>query len=157
MDTLYQELLSVLKGIDEGLLRLSGLEQKKKEIVLSDDLVALNEIMNSEQAEALHFRGLEQKRTELLQKLNLQITGMQALPLCFPAELRSQAQQAVQNIETHYQEYQLASGSARKALEKGLAEVDHVLAAMGESVTSGPGYAAEEAAPPSNMKTDFRA
>lgn len=158
MDTVYQELLSVLNDISEGLIRLIGLQQKKKEIVAGEDLVALNEVINSEQAEALHFRGLEQKRSELLQKLNLHAVGMKTIPSKFPAEIQQQAQQAVDNIQTYYQEYQSTSKSARKVLEKGIAEIDHVLAAMGEPISAaGLGYKAEETTPPSNMKTDFRA
>lgn len=157
MDTLFQELLSVLNNINDGLVRLSSLQQKKKEIVMGDDLVALNEIINSEQAEALSFRGLEHKRTELLQKLKLQATSLQAIPPHFPPELRKQAEQAVESIQNHYKDYQYASGAARKALEHGIAEIDHVLAAMGEPTAAGPGYTAQNATPPSNMKTDFRA
>ncbi len=157
MDALFQELLSVLNSISEGLVRLSQLQQKKKEVVMGDDLMALNEIINNEQAEALAFRGLEQKRAELLKKLNLHATGLQAMPGYFPDELRGQAEQAVKKIQGHYNEYRVASDAARKVLENGMAEIDHVLAAMGEPSPAGPGYAAQNVAPPSNMKTDFRA
>ncbi len=157
MDTLFQELLSVLNGINDGLIRLSNLELKKKEIVMSDDLLALNEIINSEQAEALSFRGLEHKRVELLKKLNIPNRSMQATPSIFPQELRGKAEQAVQQIQRNYEQYQITSAAARKLLENGLSDIDHILAAMGEHPAAGPGYGEEEVKIPSNMKTDFRA
>lgn len=157
MDTVYQDLLSVLDSINEGLVHLIGLQQEKKEIVMGDDLAALNEIINREQAEALSFRGLEHRRTDLLQKIGLQSIGLQSLAEHFPEEMRTQAQQAVEKVQKNYKEYRAASSSAREMLERALGEIEHVLAAMGESVTLGPGYTEEKAAPPSNMKTDFRA
>ena len=147
----------MLEHTSEALIRLNELEQKKREIVLNDDLAALNEIINSEQAEALHFRGLEQKGSELLKKLNIRAAGLQAIPEYFPQELRSKAEQAVADVQTRYKEYQISAGSARKALEKGLAEIDNILAAMGEPISAGPGYTADNVPIPANMKTDFRA
>ena len=115
--------------------------------------------MRQEQAIALQFRGLEQKRGQLLAALGLSAVPLSDLPAHFPSERREAAQRAVDGLKDSYRVYQANSAVARNALESNLREVEHVLDMLGgtQEGVSGPGYAPPEAEPPQTMKTDFRA
>ena len=155
----FEEYIALLETLKEELDRLAALARKKNEVVCGDDLMALDGVMRQEQAIALQFRGLEQKRGQLLAALGLSAVPLSALPAHFPSERREAAQRAVDGVKDSYRVYQANSAVARNALESNLREVEHVLDMLGggpEGV-SGPGYAPPEAEPPQTMKTDFRA
>lgn len=162
MEDLYRSYLSFLRSMSQGLESLTGLAEKKYEAAQTDDLLALNELLNQEQAQALNFRGLELTRDRLVPKLGLTGVPMSKVPDRFPPELREEARQAVEVLQERYQLYRKASGRARSLLEQNLREVETAITAMGAPPAekqAGPGYHTEEegAAPPASMKTDFRA
>ena len=72
----FEEYIALLETLKEELDRLAALARKKNEAVCGDDLMALDGVMRQEQAIALQFRGLEQKRGQLLAAL-----GLSAVPL----------------------------------------------------------------------------
>ena len=71
MDGLISYLLNVFDSIRGGLEQLTELAQRKIKAVESDDLLALDDVMNREQAVVLTMRGLEQKRERALSDLGL--------------------------------------------------------------------------------------
>ena len=155
----FEEYIALLEKLKEELDRLAALARKKNEAVCGDDLMALDGVMRQEPAIALQFRGLEQKRSQLLAALGLSAVPLSALPEQFPPERRDAARKAVDAVKDSYRAYQANSAVARNALESNLREVEHVLDMLGgepEGVP-GPGYAAAETEPPQTMKTDFRA
>ena len=155
----FEEYIALLEKLKEEMDRLAALAREKNEAVCRDDLMALDGVMRQEQAIALQFRGLEQKRSQLLAALGLSAVPLSALPEQFPPERRDTARKAVDAVKDSYRVYQANSAVARNALESNLREVEHVLDMLGggpESV-SGPGYTPPEAEPPQTMKTDFRA
>ena len=155
----FEEYIALLETLKEELDRLAALARKKNEAVCGDDLMALDGIMRQEQAITLQFRGLEQKRGQLLAALGLSTVPLSDLPAHFPLERREAAQRAVDGVKDSYRVYQANSAVARNALESNLREVEHVLDMLGggSEGVSGPGYAPSEAEPPQTMKTDFRA
>ena len=66
MEHLFRSYLELLQSILSNLSQLTKLVHRKIEVAQMDDLEALDEILNEEQALALAFRGLEQKRLNLL-------------------------------------------------------------------------------------------
>ena len=143
MDELYRSYLGFLRSMDQGLESLIELNLKKLAAAQKDDLMALSELLNQEQAQALNFRGLELTRDKLLPQLGLTGVPLFQVPERFPPAMREEARQAVEAyVET-------------------LREVESAIVQMGgppAGAESGPGYGkAPESAPPPSMKTDFRA
>jgi len=161
MEELFRSYLSFLHSMSRGLESLTDLAEKKYAAARTDDLTALNELMNQEQAQALNFRGLELTRDKLLPKLGLTNVPLPQVPDHFPPAMREEARQAVEDVRGRYQDYQKASGKARGLLEQNLREVENAIVKMGgppAGEQTGAGYRKEtESAPPPSMKTDFRA
>ena len=161
MEELYRSYLSFLRSMGQGLESLTVLAEKKYAAAQTDNLTELNELLNQEQAQALHFRGLELTRDKLLPQLGLAGVPLSQVPGRCPPELRPEVQKAVEALQGQYQTYQRASAKARNLLEQNLHEVELVIAEMGGPPSggeAGPGYRKEtESAPPPSMKTDFRA
>ena len=57
MEELYRAYLTFLRSMTKGLECLTDLNEKKFDAARVDDLMALNELLNQEQAQSLHFRG----------------------------------------------------------------------------------------------------
>lgn len=153
MSRTVQPLVSVLRATDEQLRHLTELAEQKQQAVAQDDLLALNEIMNREQAAALALRGLDQKREQLLFDL-----GWKDVPLSGLAERCGdrEAACAADALQADFHRYRQAAQAAREAVERALQEVEHTLTQMGISPKpEGPGYTAPERPRPS--LTDFRA
>lgn len=161
MDELYRSYLNFLRSMDHGLESLIELNLKKLAAAQQDDLMALNELLNQEQAQALNFRGLELTRDKLLPQLGLVGVPLPQVPERFPPALREEARRAVETLGRRYQVYQNAAGKTRSLLEQTLREVESAIVQMGgppAGAESGPGYgAAPQSDPPPSMKTDFRA
>lgn len=162
MEELYRAYLTFLRSMTKGLECLTDLNEKKFDAARADDLMVLNELLNQEQAQALHFRGLEQTRDKLLPKLGLEGVPLSRLPGRFPPALQEEAKKAVTQLQSQYTAYQAASKKTRALLERNLQEVETSIVEMGGSPAGGeggPGYRreAEIAPPPPSMKTDFRA
>mgnify|MGYP000957925040 CR=1 FL=1 len=88
MEQLFRSYLELLRSIVSNLERLTKLVHRKIEVAQTDDLEALHEILNEEQALALAFRGQEQKRLNLLQELGLSEVPLGQLAAYFPAEMK---------------------------------------------------------------------
>lgn len=157
MESLFSSYLALLETVRGELERLTETTRQKIKAVENDDVLALNDLMNQEQALALKFRGLDQKRERLLQKLGLAGVPLAQLPGRFPAALREKAGRTVQALEEQYRTYRDCAGQARQLLEQNLHEVESMLSALGAVPVEGPGYAPHETPPPPSMKTDFRA
>ena len=149
--------LSLLEEVSGNLEQLAALAREKTAAVRKDDLMALDQVLNQEQAMSLTFRGLEQKRLKLLKELGWEKIPLSALADQYPTELRPRARQTAENLRTNYELYHAAAQAARNSLERTLRELDKLVAGMGGSQPGGAGYTPPDVQPPSNMKTDFRA
>lgn len=157
MEKDYQDLLSVLDAVREALDRLTRLAGEKKKAAHQDDLMALNEVIKQEQAEALNLRGLENHREKILAQLGIKAAALSKLMENCPESLRPQADACVRKLQESYSQYRTAADSARALMEKEIREIDGIISAMGKTPLNGPGYQAEETSMPAKMKTDFRA
>lgn len=161
MEKLYRSYLTFLRSMGRGLETLIALNEKKLDAVRTDDLAALNELVNEEQAQSLNFRGLELTRDKLLPQLGLVNVPLSEVPGRCPPAFQEEVRQAVEDIQKQYQAYRRISGQTRSMLEQTRHEVDAAIVEMGGSAAPGqdsPGYRREEAsAPPPSMRTDFRA
>lgn len=155
----YRSYLTFLESLRQNVEKLTVLAGRKTEAVLRDDLLAMNEILNQEQAMALAFRGMEQTREKLLTELGAQDVPLSELPARCPPELRPEAERAVRALQEQYQAYRHSAGRARELLESTLVELDRQIVGMGGTLPEeGPGYQAPASTePPPTMKTDFRA
>lgn len=157
MEELYSAYLSTLDGLSAELDKLADLCRKQSDAVRRDDLMGLNEVMKQEQVLGLSLRGREQKRQKLSLQLGLDGSRLSALPQRVPRNLLPRAQETVERLRRSYEGYQTAAQVARHTLEINLHEIEKILAAQGVDPAQSGAYAADAAAPPTNMKTDFRA
>lgn len=161
MEELYRSYLTFLRSMGRGLESLTALNEKKLAAAQTDDLAALNELLNQEQAQALNFRGLELTRDKLLPQLGLMNVPLSKVPEHCPPAFQAEVRQAVEDLQERYQAYRKISGKTRSLLEQTRREVEAAIVEMGGPPApgqEGPGYRREaEAAPPPSMKTDFRA
>lgn len=158
MDEQFRSYLTFLGNLRQGLETLTDLAEQKKAAVEQDDLIALDEVLRQEQAQALFFRGLDQTREKLLRDLGLRNVPMSSVPDRCPPALREEARQAVSALQRQYRVYEERSREARELLEKNLQEVESTIAAMGvKPASEGPGYRGPGIQLPPSMKTDFRA
>lgn len=158
MDDCFQPYLSILESVCASLGQLTKLAQHKIEAVQDDDVMALNEVLNQEQALALALRGLEQKREKLLREMGCADVPLSQLAGRFPPPLQEEAGQKIQALVEQYQAYRNCADLARGKLEHGLREIERTLSGLGAAApVEGPGYAPQDESPPPSMKTDFRA
>lgn len=157
MEDFLRPCLELLEAFRSQMEQLTDLAKLKAAVVQNDDLLALNEIMNQEQAIAMAFRGLEQKQQNLLSRLGAADLPLSGLVSCFPAGQQGEVRQAVEALQTQYHTYRLEADKARGILEGGIHEIEKILEGAGAVSTSGPGYRPPEAQTPPTMKTDFRA
>lgn len=157
MEDRFRSYLTILQSVSGDLEQLTDLARRKAELVKRDDLLALDDVLNQEQALALAFRGLEQKRETLLRELGLTGVPLSRLAERFPSAMRAEAKQVITSLQNQYRTYQDCAGQARSLLERSLREIETTLARMGAEPLDGPGYAAHEVSPPPSMKTDFHA
>ena len=147
-----EELLKLFETLIGHLSKLTDLAKQKTITVRKNDLLELDRILREEQAVALALRGIDQKRTVLLQKLDLTHVTLTDLPAKAPKALQQKARETVENLRHAYQIYASAAEVARNTLECNLHEVEHFLAAAGADHWEGGTIE-----PPSQMKADFRA
>lgn len=158
MDEQFRSYLTFLGNLRQGLETLTDLADQKRAAVEQDDLVALDEVLRQEQAQALFFRGLEQTREKLLDGLGLRSVPLSRVPDRCPPALREEIRQAVSALQERYRVYEEHSRTARELLEKNLREVESTIAAMGvRPASQGPGYRGPGVQLPPSMRTDFRA
>lgn len=152
-----EELLSLFETLTGHLDKLTELAKQKTLVVRKSDLMELDRILREEQALALALRGIEQKRTALLQKLGLAEVPLTDLPARAPEALQQKTRSTVDALRRAYQIYASAADTARNTLECNLHEVERFLAAAGAQRPETPGYGNDTVEPPSQMKADFRA
>lgn len=160
MADVFQDCLSLLRSLRESLEQLSALARQKMAAANADDLTALDEVMKQEQAMTLSFRGMEQSRTKLLNRLGCSGAPLSRLPDYFPPALQDEVKASIDALQNQYRDYRAQADAARAVLERHLREIDSIIANMGgvPEPQEGPGYVPPPPpdTPPS-MKTDFRA
>ena len=152
-----ESLLTLFETLTEQLKHLTELAKRKTTAVRKSDLMELDKILKEEQAQSLVLRGLDQKRTALLQQLGLQNVPLTGLPARVPAELQQRTATAVENLRREFSIYRSAAEVARNTLECNLHEIEKFLAAAGAADDAGAGYSSGNVEPPAKMKSDFRA
>ena len=155
MEHLFRSYLELLQSILSNLSQLTKLVHRKIEVAQMDDLEALDEILNEEQALALAFRGLEQKRLNLLRELDLSEVPLAQLSAHFPPEMEEAVRQTAAELTEQYRAYRNGAQVARGILEHNLREVDRVLAALNADPAGNPGHVTQTPSSPS-AKADFR-
>ena len=155
MEHLFRSYLELLQSILSNLSQLTKLVHRKIEVAQMDDLEALDEILNEEQALALAFRGLEQKRLNLLRELDLSEVPLAQLPAHFPPEMEEAVSQTAAELMEQYRTYHDGAQTARGILEHNLREVDRVLAVLNADPAGNPGHVTQTPSSPS-AKADFR-
>ena len=155
MEHLFRSYLELLQSILSNLSQLTKLVHRKIEVAQMDDLAALDEILNEEQALALAFRGLEQKRLNLLRELDLSEVPLAQLSAHFPPEMEEAVRQTAAELMEQYRTYHDGAQTARGILEHNLREVDRVLAVLNADPAGNPGHVTQTPSSPS-AKADFR-
>ena len=155
MEHLFRSYLELLQSILSNLSQLTKLVHRKIEVAQMDDLAALDEILNEEQALALAFRGLEQKRLNLLRELDLSEVPLAQLSAHFPPEMEEAVRQTAAELMEQYRTYHNGAQTARGILEHNLREVDRVLAVLNADPAGNPGHVTQTPSSPS-AKADFR-
>ena len=155
MEHLFRSYLELLQSILSNLSQLTKLVHRKIEVAQTDDLDALDEILNEEQALALAFRGLEQKRLNLLRELDLSEVPLAQLSAHFPPEMEEAVRQTAAELMEQYRTYHDGAQTARGILEHNLREVDRVLAVLNADPAGNPGHVTQTPSSPS-AKADFR-
>ena len=110
-----ESLLTLFETLAEQLKQLTELAKRKTTAVRKNDLMELDKILKEEQAQSLALRGLDQKRTALLQQLGLQNTPLIGLPAKVPAELQQRTTAAVENLRREFSIYRSAAEVAQKS------------------------------------------
>lgn len=155
MEHLFRSYLELLQSILSNLSQLTKLVHRKIEVAQMDDLEALDDILNEEQALALAFRGLEQKRLNLLRELDLSEVPLAQLSAHFPPEMEEAVRQTAAELMEQYRTYHDGAQTARGILEHNLREVDRVLAVLNADPAGNPGHVTQTPSSPS-AKADFR-
>ena len=155
MEHLFRSYLELLQSILSNLSQLTKLVHRKIEVAQMDDLEARDEILNEEQALALAFRGLEQKRLNLLRELDLSEVPLAQLSAHFPPEMEEAVRQTAAELMEQYRTYHDGAQTARGILEHNLREVDRVLAVLNADPAGNPGHVTQTPSSPS-AKADFR-
>ena len=155
MEHLFRSYLELLQSILSNLSQLTKLVHRKIEVAQMDDLEALDEILNEEQALAVAFRGLEQKRLNLLRELDLSEVPLAQLSAHFPPEMEEAVRQTAAELMEQYRTYHDGAQTARGILEHNLREVDRVLAVLNADPAGNPGHVTQTPSSPS-AKADFR-
>ena len=155
MEHLFRSYLELLQSILSNLSQLTKLVHRKIEVAQMDDLEALDEILSGEQALALAFRGLEQKRLNLLRELDLSEVPLAQLSAHFPPEMEEAVRQTAAELMEQYRTYHDGAQTARGILEHNLREVDRVLAVLNADPAGNPGHVTQTPSSPS-AKADFR-
>ena len=155
MEHLFRSYLELLQSILSNLSQLTKLVHRKIEVAQMDDLEALDEILNEEQALAVAFRGLEQKRLNLLRELDLSEVPLSQLSAHFPPEMEEAVRQTAAELMEQYRTYHDGAQTARGILEHNLREVDRVLAVLNADPAGNPGHVTQTPSSPS-AKADFR-
>ena len=149
----FQGYLAFLRQLGERFADYTQVEREKLRAVQSGDLLALDGCIRREQAMGLTLRGMERRREEWLRALDLPDGALRRLPELCPPELRQEATRTVEDVLRQYQVLRSTRESARTLLECALHKVERTLREKGAE----PEDMGEDAAPPPNMRTDFRA
>ena len=154
----FRAYFQLLDNLRQQLAHLTDLTRLKAKAAQNDDLLALDEVLRQEQAAALNFRGLEQRRQKQTAELGIAELALSQLVDCCPPALQEEARQASENLTAQYRTYRSVAEDTRAILERNLHEVERTLEQAGVHPEEGtPGYREAQPETPPNMKTDFRA
>lgn len=154
----FRAYFQLLDNLREQLAHLTDLTRLKAKAAENDDLLALDEVLRQEQAAALNFRGLEQRRQKQTEALGIAQLALSQLTECCPPALQEEARKAAEALTAQYRTYRSVAEDTRAILERNLHEVEQTLEQAGVKPEEGiPGYAEPQPETPPNMKTDFRA
>lgn len=153
----YTAFFSYFAELERTLEGLIQLQDDKIKAARAHDLDALNECMKREQAVSLSLRGLEQKRDKLFQALDLAGVPLRELPRRCPPQYQGETASSVERLLKCYERLRSAQAAARALLEKDLHAINRALEERGVLPESEDGYNAPPSAPPSGLRTDFRA
>lgn len=148
MDGPHSDYLKLLDEVAHVLDQLTGLARKKLDCTRMGDLEELDQCMKREQVFTLSLKGAEKKRAALLAQIGLGDVPLNHLYEHYPAELRMQAKDTVENLQTQFSRYQSAATAARTAMERALRDIEKM---MPENQPPSSGEA------PPKMRTDIRA
>lgn len=160
MTTPHEAYLNLLREVGALLEQLAALAQQKAAAVRQDDLLALDEVLNQEQALSLNLRGLELRRAKLVPQLGLEGTALKDLLSKYPPELQPEAKRVIESLQGSYKIYRSCADMARSTLELNLHQIEKLVLAAGgdpKDLDTSVGYTAPSVEPPRHMKTDFRA
>jgi len=150
MSSSHEALIRLFDELGGSLEQLAALAREKIDAVKKDDLLALDEVIKQEQAYALKFRSMDNKRSRLLKELGLERVPLHELAAHFPPELQLQVKKSAESLRDRFRIYQSAAEVSRHTLECNLHEIEKLI----ESAGRDPGLLGGD--PPAPMKTDFR-
>ena len=132
--------LSLLEEVSGNLEQLAALAREKTAAVRKDDLMALDQVLNQEQAMSLTFRGLEQKRSKMLSDFGLGDVPLRGLMDHCPAGTEKETKRISETLRRKYEMFRTASDVARDTLECSLRGIERMMAANngGEPLQEGP-------------------
>lgn len=157
MSKSFADLTALLEDLHKALRKLIPLQQEKIAAVRAHDLDALNECMKQEQAASLALRGLEQKRSALLEALGLSDVSLGQLAQRCPAEFQAAVREGAETLRRDGEELRAAQKAARTVVEKDLRRVNEELERRGVPTDPEDGAEPGVGMPPVGMRTDFRA
>lgn len=128
METTFESYFDFLGRLGHTLEQLTELARQKALAVRNDDLVAVSDCMKQEQVLSLSLRGMEAKRTKMLNDLNLDGVPLSGLPAHCPEELRMRAREVSESLRAKYNVYTSAADVARNTLECNLHEIEKMMA-----------------------------
>ena len=133
----YREYFAFMEQLGQLLDRLTELAKRKTAAVRHDDLLAVDECMKQEQALSLSLRTMDKKRDKLLAEIGQQDVSLSGFARSCPAEVRREAEDAVEKLRTRYELYRSASDVARTTLECNLHQIEKMLADQADAPLGG--------------------
>lgn len=131
MEQTYLDYLYLLRKLGGIFDQLSALAQDKTMVVRSSRFAELERIINREQVISLSLRNLEQKRSKLLEEMELSGIPLSDLLRHYPRKLQAQAEQAAESVQSRYHAYRGNAEIARNTLECNLQEIEKIVDSIG--------------------------
>lgn len=146
--SVWMDYLKLLGRLSGTVAQLTEIERKKNEAAARGDVDGVDECMKQEQVMSLSLRGIEQKRTALVDRLGLRGVPLRELVEHSPEGMAVETRKAADELRGQYEMFKAASDAARHTLEVNLRAIELYCAEKDEE-------------PPKEMETrrqtDFRA
>ncbi len=146
----HSDFLKLLGELSDTLDQLAGLARRKVSCTREGDLTELDQCMRREQVITLSLKTLERKRQALLSEMGLSEVPLNHLFEHYPPELRLEARDTVDRLQTQFTRYQSAAAAARSVMERALRDIESMMPENAPPLPS-----PDE--PPPKMRTDLRA